>query len=118
MDGLEQQIEVLLAELEQEMRQLDLWSRKRPSDRDLASKQPFCYDTLPFNDWLQWVFLPRIREILRQGTPLPAKCDIAPLAEVWLKERGLARESRHLLEIIEELDRCLSTLAVPTAGLH
>jgi len=111
MSSPQQQIEALLPEMEHAMKQLDLWSAKRPTDHALASEQPFCYDTMVFGDWLQWVFVPRIRLVLARDLSLPAKSDIAPLAEVWLKERGLEQESRQLLEIIRTLDRQLSFYA-------
>ena len=108
MNTPQQQIQTLLSEMEHEMKRLDLWGTKRPTDHALASEQPFCYDTLAFGDWLQWVFVPRIQLVLTRDLSLPAKSDIAPLAEVWLKERGLEQEAQQLVDIIHALDRQLS----------
>ena len=108
MNTPQQQIQTLLSEMEHEMKRLDLRSKKRPTDQALASEQPFCYDTLVFGDWLQWVFVPRIQLVLARDLSLSAKSDIAPLAEVWLKERGLEEESLRLVDIIRTLDRQLS----------
>jgi len=63
------------------MRRLGLWTREPPRPEALASRQPFCYDTLAFEQWLQWVFIPRMKRILEQGLELPQDSDIRPLAE-------------------------------------
>lgn len=99
----------LLEEVEQQMRDLGLWSTRSPPPQALASTMPFCYDTLEFPEWLQWIFLPRLRKLLDQNLPLPAKSDIAPLAEVWIKEQELEQEAGRLLRIIREFDQMLSS---------
>ncbi len=58
----------------------------QPSPQALASVEPFCFDTLEFHAWLQWVFLPRMRDTLIQNKPLAAPCSIAPLAEYRFAE--------------------------------
>ena len=104
-----QRIPQLLDEVEQQMRDLGLWSSRSPPPQALASTMPFCYDTLEFSEWLQWIFLLRLRELLDQDLPLSAKSDIAPLAEVWIKEKGLEQEAGRLLHIIREFDQMLSS---------
>lgn len=98
----------LLQSLEREMRCLDLWSEDAPSDQRLASRMPFCYDTLSFPEWLQWVFIPKLQVIVRSRRTLPHKCDIAPFAEEWFRVQHLQQEARRLQSIIRELDRLLS----------
>ena len=50
--------------LELGLRNLGLWSDARPQPEALASIMPFCYDTLELEQWLQFIFLGRMREIL------------------------------------------------------
>ena len=88
--------------IELEMRRIDVWSMEPPSEAALASDQPFCFDTLEFTEWLQFVFLERMRFIVEQG--LPRASGIAPMAEEHFRVRpesgdGLIRE----LEAIDEL---------------
>jgi len=92
--------------LEQEMRQIALWSKDAPPITAMASRTPFCYDTLMFWQWLQWILIPRIRLILADGTTLPTTSDIAPLAEVEF--RRLSQDSSRLLELIRVFDRLIS----------
>jgi uncharacterized protein YqcC (DUF446 family) len=75
-----------------------------PSPQALASVEPFCFDTLEFHAWLQWVFLPRMRDTLLQNKPLAAPCSIAPLAEYRFAELSTI-DTAELLALITAFDR-------------
>lgn len=98
-----------LLQIELEMRQLDLWHQQAPCEQALQSIQPFCFDTLEFTEWLQFIFLPRMKIILEQGMVLPSSCDIAPMAEECFKR--LPENTDHLLALLIECDRVI-------VGLH
>lgn len=91
--------------IERELRMLGWWQAEAPSAEALASQQPFCVDTLAFEAWLQWVFLPRMRSILESSAPLPAASGILPMAEESF--RGREGESRALLVALGEFDRLI-----------
>ena len=71
-----------LNSLELGLRELGLWSEGRPSAESLSSTLPFCYDTLEIEQWLQFIFLGRMRELLEQGDDLPEDCSIWPYIEM------------------------------------
>ena len=71
----------LLRALETELRAQGRWEKRTPPAEALASTQPFAFDTLNFDQWLQWVLLPRMNELLVLQLPLPAKSSIAAMAE-------------------------------------
>lgn len=96
----------LLLAIEQEMRRINLWESVAPPPQDLASTLPFCHDTLEFTQWLQWVFLARMRALLESGAALPTACDIHPLAEHSFLE--LPQDTTQLLELIAQIDRVIS----------
>ncbi|HDY98553.1 MAG TPA: YqcC family protein [Pseudomonas sabulinigri] len=100
--------DALLA-LESELRSLGLWSEVRPEPERLSSTTPFCVDTLDFEHWLQWVFIPRMVTVINQRASLPAKCEIQPVAEVAFAPFG--RRKLALLLVIAEVDRLTSLLA-------
>jgi len=85
----------------------ELWEGERPPDRDLASEQPFCHDTLELHQWLQWRFIPRLRGILDGFGKLPEACAIYPYAE----DRFDTKDGRHgeLLHAIRSVDELIST---------
>ena len=74
------QLTDILSDVERQLRVLSLWAEDEPSAEQLASIEPFCIDTLSFPQWLQFVFLPRIRFLLDARQPLPAKSQISPMA--------------------------------------
>ena len=76
----------LLANLETEMREIDLWEGQSPPAEAFDSLLPFFYDTMNFSQWLQWVFVARFRAILEGAHQLPPNCEVAPMAEEYFKE--------------------------------
>lgn len=75
------ELSLLLAALEQELRAQGRWVEEPPPPEALRSTEPFAVDTLSFDEWLQWVLLPRMHELLVRQLPLPADCAIRPMAE-------------------------------------
>lgn len=96
----------LLAEMERALRQLDLWEVESPSAEALASTIPFCFDTLEFHQWLQWVFLLRMNEVLSGRWPWPVSSDMFPVAEHSFAESAL--DARRLLELIRRFDAAIT----------
>lgn len=70
----------LLLEMELEMRRLGLWESEPPTREALSSQLPFCRDTLRFEQWLQWVLLPKMREIVQSNSGWPRQSEIYDLA--------------------------------------
>lgn len=48
--------------IEAELKALGLWQASPPSAEKLAFNQTFAQDTMAFHEWLQFVFLPRVRD--------------------------------------------------------
>ncbi|SFR41171.1 Uncharacterized conserved protein YqcC, DUF446 family [Marinobacter daqiaonensis] len=95
-----------LLNIEAEMRRIRVWSFEAPSPEALASNQPFCIDTLDFTEWLQFVFLARMKVIVERGHGLPAVSGIAPMAEEHF--RGRPEAGDRLVRELEAVDRLLS----------
>lgn len=108
-----QQLDSTLQQLEKELRRLGWWQETPPEPAALASTQPFHADTLAFEQWLQWIFIPRIRELVAGQGRLPGRCHIAPMGEVAWRER--LHEAAQLLELLRNLDRQLSPPPGPEA---
>lgn len=101
-DPRAEQITRIIDAIEGELRRLDLWEQAPPPARALMSEQPFCFDTLTFTQWLQWVFVVRVRLILSENLELPDVSDIHPLAEHAFQP--LDYDSGRLLELIRQFD--------------
>ena len=92
--------------VERALRVQGWWEASAPSAQALASEQPFCVDTLDFSQWLQWIFLPRMKAIIETGADLPAVSGILPMAEqVYGADR---REAAALLKALGDFDRLIT----------
>ena len=100
------QVADVILSLEAEMRRAGLWEESSPPQEALTSTQPFCFDSLEFHQWVQWIFIPKICEIIDQDLPLPETSDIASLAEYRFEQ--IPHETGRILELIREFDRLLS----------
>jgi uncharacterized protein YqcC (DUF446 family) len=97
------QIEAQILRIEAAMREINLYTKQRPDESAFTSATPFCYDTMRFLDWLQWVMFPKTRELMAKNLPLPTFCEIHPLAEDEFKL--YAEDTDHLLAEILVLDQ-------------
>jgi len=102
------QVSALLLKIRTEMEELKLWQSTPPSAEALASTQPFCVDTLHFTEWLQWLLIPRLQEMIRQEIPLPQSSQIHPMAEEVFSQ--MEQDTGRLLELIGQLDQTLCRL--------
>lgn len=100
-----QEVEVLLNKLAESLRVAHLWADVSPSKKALASDMPFAYDTMPLENWLQFIFIPNMHGLIESGLPLPDKLELLPIAE--LNFAGLANKQK-LLVSIEQIDECFN----------
>lgn len=91
--------------IERELRVLGMWSATPPAPQALASCEPFCVDTLAFEEWLQWIFLPRMKMILENDEVLPSTSGILVMAELIYRDRQPSM--RGLLEVLGAFDRLI-----------
>ena len=101
----------VLIDIEAQLRQLGLWDKIPPSSEALASTEPFCVDTLSLPQWLQFIFLPTIYDMLEQGQALPERCSITPMADEFFRGTGLA--TGDLLQALQAIDQLLSGESSP-----
>ncbi len=102
MDKLYHQTADLLLAIEAEMRRIGLWESTPPPPAALESLAPFCHDTLAFHQWIQWVFIPKMKQVLESGHGFPASSDIFPLAEYSFDR--LEPQTDALLALIRKFD--------------
>ncbi|HKK23112.1 MAG TPA: YqcC family protein [Pseudohaliea sp.] len=107
MDGFHQAVAEVVDGIEAEMKRTELWDAERPTLSRLGSPQPFCFDTLRFHQWLQWLFLPRMRRILdADGAGMPSESGIHAYAEECLRDDP--RDTDALLALIRRFDELIS----------
>ncbi len=79
----------------------NLWSAESPSREALSSNVPFAYGVMPFENWLQFIFIPKMTSLIEAEKDLPRNIALTPMAEhVWSASSTL----NPLISIIEEMD--------------
>ncbi|MGL5947724.1 MAG: YqcC family protein [Aeromonas sp.] len=96
----------LLGEISAELVRLNRWQTTSPSAEDLASTLPFCVDTLSFDQWLQFVLIPRMEQMIMHRLPLPTSISLYPMASEAYKEQ--LGEMAAMLKLIARFDLLLS----------
>lgn len=96
----------LILLLEKCLREYNLWQLDMPSHDDLMSTEPFSCDTLNLTEWLQWVFIPKMKQVIESNAVLPQGSNITAYAEEALK--GVDFPAGDLLNIIRQLDQSMS----------
>ena len=91
--------------IERELRLQGWWDEVSPSAEALSSVEPFSVDTLDFHQWLQWIFLMRMKQILEQDLPLPNASGIMEMAEMVYASRPL--ESLGLRNALKKFDQLI-----------
>ncbi|MGY5452917.1 YqcC family protein [Agarivorans sp. MS3-6] len=92
----------LLDELEQCLRNNAVWQSAPLAPEALESTLPFSVGSLSLPQWLQFIFLPRIRILITEGKPLPQTLEISPYAEEALRDADF--DTQPLLAILTALD--------------
>lgn len=92
----------LLDQVQDVLEKQSLWQTIPPSPDKMMSVQPFSIDTLSFLEWLQWIYIARLRALLESGAELPKGAQVFPYAEEALKAQG--DNLSDLLALIAELD--------------
>lgn len=96
----------ILRDIEKALRELGLWEAEPPSPEALASTAPFAVDTLHFPQWLQFIFIPRLDQLVEQHADLPSNCSVAPMAEQYFHVLNL--NSVAVISHLKKIDTVLS----------
>ncbi len=90
-----------LNEIESEMKRLGIWS-KTPLPKDaFLDMGAFGMNTMSFDQWLQFVFVPNVRKLLKTDGPWPDKSEIGTIA---VREFDGMPESDGLIALLTEFD--------------
>lgn len=96
----------LIDEIESQLVHAKLWQDAPIDPQALESVQPFAVDTMSFPQWLQFLFIPKMRILLDNQLPLPTKIAVAPMAE-----QVFCGQHQPLVEAIARLDGYLTSLS-------
>jgi uncharacterized protein YqcC (DUF446 family) len=92
---------VKLDQIEAEMRRIGMWSVKPPNPEQFQSRQAFFADTMSFEQWLQFVFLPHARDAATGKSPFPKSSSVGVRA---VREFDGRDEAHNLGSLLSEFD--------------
>lgn len=98
-------IKASLNSIQKELEALGLWSdgKNAPDKSAYKSTTPFYLDTMEFHQWLEFVLIPRMNQLLLQYGNLPENVNIHPYAqEIY---RGKWQEYKELITKLREFDK-------------
>ncbi|KPZ57984.1 MULTISPECIES: YqcC family protein [unclassified Pseudoalteromonas] len=99
-----QQTQAYLNQLSTLLKKHKLWQITPIEANRLQSQVPFCHDTMAFEQWLQFVFIEKMQQLITLNQPLPQNFAIAPMAEMALVGKTGSGE---IIALLSELDAFL-----------
>lgn len=101
MNNVAERAAVAADAIEQEMRRAGMWHSDPPSDEAYNFTMAFAMDTMAFGQWLQFIFLPRVRTIIDEGAAFPSSSSVATQA---VREFDGVPEASRLIELLAAFD--------------
>ncbi|WP_158967062.1 YqcC family protein [Paraglaciecola sp. L3A3] len=96
------EVETLLIKLEHSLKNSHLWSETEPAAEAFTSIMPFAYDTMSLENWLQFIFIPKMYDLIEKNAALPNNMSLYPIAEMHFSN---LKSRQALLNTIEQIDR-------------
>jgi len=87
--------------IEAEMRRIGLWQEEAPDPERLRFTRAFAGDTMTFEQWLQFIFIARVREIVAARGEFPSRSQVAAQA---VREFDGFDEASGLISLLSEFD--------------
>src|SRR5215467_6373067 len=91
-----------LDEIEEEMKRIGLWQEKALAPEQYNFTSAFAMDTMSFDQWLQFIFVPRVRGIISAGGGFPASSSVGAQA---VREFDTHPNAQRLITLLSEFDR-------------
>ena len=91
--------------IEQELRRLGLWRIQPPPAEAFTFTMAFAMDTMSLEQWLQFVFLPRVHSILESGSRFPTSSSVGAHAA---REFDGRQECDTLVSLLIDFDALFS----------
>lgn len=94
-------------EIESEMKRLRWWQDDPPSEDEVLAGGAFGLETVAFTQWLQVVFVPRLRQAASGEFPVPSSSSVSTMA---VREfDGYPEDTERLMDLLHEVDRVVKS---------
>jgi len=98
--ALQERVASKLDEIEAEMKGAQLWQDAPLRPEQLEFKEAFAMDTMAFTQWLQFIFIPRVREAI-ESNQFPKGSQVGAQA---VREFDTVPEASRLATLLSEFD--------------
>ena len=97
-------VEAKINEIEAEMKKVGMWQKEPLPPEQLDVRAAFGQDKLAFEEWLQFIFIPRVREIIATKGDWPHGSQVSDQAWREWKQWGSEDQYDHLLDLLRQFD--------------
>jgi len=94
-------VEARLTAIEAEMKRRGLWQSNPLTPEQYEFQQAFALDTMAFSQWLQFIFIPRVRNIIQTRDEFPSSSSVGAQA---VREFDGYDEASKLTSMLSEFD--------------
>lgn len=101
MDLLHRKALVKIDAVESEMKRIGMWENAPLPTEAYEFRSAFAMDTMAFSQWLQWIFVPRVRSIIESNGDFPSGSSVATQA---VREFDGYDEAGDLVGFLSEFD--------------
>jgi len=98
--NLQQDVVRYADRIEAEMRRIGFWQDQPLRPEQMEFTQAFAMDTMPYAQWLQFIFLPRVREAAA-ANQFPSSSSVGTQA---VREFDTSPEAGDLITLLAEFD--------------
>ena len=90
--------------VEAEMKRIGIWQDQPLAEAQYEFRAAFAGDTMAFEQWLQFVFIPRVKSIVVSGGEFPARSEVSAQAfREWVAWGG-REDVEPLIDRLREFD--------------
>jgi uncharacterized protein YqcC (DUF446 family) len=92
-----------ISEIEAEMKRIGYWSPEPLPEEAYDFQQAFAMDTMAFSQWLQFILVPRVQQIIEQQGTFPSESMVGVQATREFDGDGNASQLVSLLSEFDDL---------------
>jgi uncharacterized protein YqcC (DUF446 family) len=100
-------VQKAIDEIEAELKRLGWWQEERPPEKMFDFKMAFGMDTMPFSSWLQFILIPRVKDIIESRGEFPKSSYLGTHA---IREYDGVYEADDLISMLATFDKLIETL--------
>jgi uncharacterized protein YqcC (DUF446 family) len=100
-----QTVDAKIAAIETEMKRIGMWQAEPLEPEQYDFRAAFGADTMAFEQWLEFIFIPHVREIIVTRGPFPSESHVAAQAVREFDTSGF--DTARLQQLLQEFDDLL-----------